>query len=434
MVFEHLVAQRARPPHHVARGTRSCCCGNTMMNTTTPDLVVFSHLRWDFVFQRPQHLLTRTARLRRVFFVEEPVIEASDFTPTLAMTPRDSGVQVVLPRLPGGLTRQQTDVLLQELLNTFMRQRVASRFISWYYTPMALAFTRGLKPLAVVYDCMDELSNFKGAPPELCTLEDELLRRADVVFTGGISLYEHKSAKHRNIHPFPSSVDTAHFGTARSTLSQPSVQQSIPRPRLGYAGVIDERFDVELVRAIAHQRPDWQFVLIGPVVKIDPDLLPRGPNIHYLGSQPYADLPAFLAGWDVALLPFARNEATRFISPTKTPEYLAAGLSVVSTSIRDVVRGYGECGLASIADEPEDFVTAIETALARHDEPRRRDRADAVLAGMSWDRTHDAMWRVIESVPEPLKVLPSRSSRYEHGSAIVAPQAVSASSPSNVSV
>lgn len=374
-----------------------------MRNTTTPpDLVVFSHLRWDFVFQRPQHLLSRSARRRRVYFVEEPLFEANR-VPVLEASKRDGGVTVVLPRLPAGLGRLEAACTLERLVDAFVRDHVSDRYIAWYYTPMALPFTRRLDPAAVVYDCMDELSNFKGAPPELCILENELLARADVVFTGGISLYEHKSAKHRNIHAFPSSVDVAHFGSARQTQQEPSDQRAIPGPRLGYAGVIDERFDSGLVGAVAAARPDWQFVLVGPVVKIDPASLPRAPNIHYLGSRAYAELPAYLAGWDVAMLPFARNDATRFISPTKTPEYLAAGLRVVSTSIRDVVRTYGECGLASIADDPSSFVAAVESSLTAGDDAARLARIDETLGGMSWDRTHEAMWRLIEQALAPAR-------------------------------
>src|SRR5690606_28943889 len=103
--------------------------------------------------------------------------------------------------------------------------------------------------------------------------------------------------------------------------------------RIGYAGVIDERIDLVLLDQVARARPDYQFVMLGPIAKIDPATLPQRGNIHYLGSKKYADLPRYLAGWDVAMMPFALNDATRFISPTKTPEYLAAGRRVVSTAI-----------------------------------------------------------------------------------------------------
>ncbi len=273
-------------------------------------------------------------------------------------------------------------------------------YVLWYYTPMAIALTVGLKPRAVVYDCMDELSLFRGAPQDLLRREEGLLAQADLVFTGGQSLYEAKRGRHPSVHAFPSSIEAAHFAQAREAQPEPVDQAGIPRPRLGYFGVIDERIDLDLLAALADSRPEWQIVLLGPVVKIDPVTLPRRENLRYLGMKSYAELPAYLAGWDVALLPFARNESTRFISPTKTPEYLAGGCPVVSTSIRDVVRPYGELGLVEIADEPGEVVMAIERCLAAVSDSGRRDRwlcrVDELLAGGSWDRTHRSMSDLID--------------------------------------
>jgi UDP-galactopyranose mutase len=248
---------------------------------------------------------------------------------------------------------------------------------------------------------MDELSAFAGAPPALREREAALMRRADVVFTGGHSLYEAKRDLHPNIHPLPSSVDVAHFARARVPRSEgePADQAPIPGPRLGFFGVVDERMDIDLLAAVADARPHWQIVMLGPVVKIDPANLPRRANVHWLGMKKYDELPAYLAGWDVALLPFARNASTRFISPTKTPEYLAAGKPVVSTSIRDVVRPYGEQGLVSIADTPADFVAAIESYLGETDETRstRGARVDDMLSRTSWDRTYDRVEELLQA-------------------------------------
>jgi UDP-galactopyranose mutase len=244
----------------------------------------------------------------------------------------------------------------------------------------------------VVFDCMDELSGFHGAPRELLSLEHDLLRRSDLVFTGGQSLYEAKKQRHPRVFAFPSSVDKAHFGTARSPQADPDDQRAIGRPRLGFFGVIDERLDLPLLDAIATARPEWQLVMLGPTVKIDPATLPRHPNVHYLGMKTYESLPAYLAGWDAALLPFAMNDATRFISPTKTPEYLAAGRSVVSTPIADVVKPYGEQGLVEIAGQPDEFVAAIERVLTTRD-AAWRGKVDAFLEGLSWDRTWAGMCR-----------------------------------------
>jgi UDP-galactopyranose mutase len=268
---------------------------------------------------------------------------------------------------------------------------------------MALGVTHELTADTVVYDCMDELSAFAGAPPELRQRELELFRRADVVFTGGQTLYEAKRSQHHNVHAFPSSVDVAHFAQARSLTADPPDQARIPHPRIGFFGVIDERMDYRLLRGVAEARPDWQIVLIGPTAKVDPSSLPRASNIHYLGPKSYADLPSYIAGWDVATLPFARNEATRFISPTKTPEYLAAGKPVVSTSIRDVVRPYGVRGLARIADDTPSFVEAIEAALAE-DGAETRHLADAFLSHLSWDETWVRMKRSIQAAAADRRV------------------------------
>jgi len=378
-------------------------------STKAPDLVCLSHLRWNFVFQRPQHLLTRCAQGQRVFFIEEPMFssDASVSSQTaggvgevgrLDVTQHESGVWVVVPHLPEGLSEEALNAAQQSLLDRLFAEHEISKYICWYYTPMAMGFTCHLEPLAVVYDCMDELSAFKGASPALRQREAELFNRANLVFTGGQSLYEAKRDQHANIYAFPSSVEVAHFAQARTIKEDPADQANIPHPRLGFYGVIDERMDLELLKGIAEARPDWHLVMIGPVVKIDPASLPRHENIHYLGGKDYKELPAYLAGWDLAMLPFARNESTRFISPTKTPEYLAASKPVVSTSIRDVVRPYGQERLVRIADTVEEFVAAAEAAMKEDcKESGWLDRVDTFLEQISWDRTWTSMRQLIES-------------------------------------
>ena len=356
-----------------------------------PDLICFSHLRWNFVFQRPQHLLTRCALERRVFYFEEPMY-VDDPDARLELQ-RSGAVTVAVPHLPQGC--DQTKVLRRLVDELLVTQRI-KQYVLWYYTPMALPFTRHLTPKTIVYDCMDELSAFANAPAELRDQEAELLRRAHLVFTGGQSLYEAKRHAHPFVHAFPSSVDVEHFAQARRITRDPEDQAAIPRPRLGFFGVIDERMDLELLRGVAEARPAWQLVMLGPVVKIDPTSLPTAANIHYLGSKTYQELPPYIAGWDVALLPFARNEATRFISPTKTPEYLAAGKPVVSTSIRDVVRPYGQQGLVRIADTVDAFVAACEAAIAE-DATRRLRSADVFLRQTSWDGTWTRMRHFVDS-------------------------------------
>ncbi|MEH2039167.1 UDP-galactopyranose mutase [Nostoc sp.] len=362
----------------------------------TPDIVCLSHLRWNFVYQRPQHLLTRCAQGKRVFFIEEPIFSEEPLA-SLDVNEDSNGVVVVVPHLPQGLSEEVINADLQVLIDSLFAEHNINKYICWYYTPMAIAFTRHLQPQAVVYDCMDELSAFQGASPTLKNYEAELFSRADLVFTGGQSLYESKVNQHPNVYAFPSSVDVAHFGQARN-LQEPEDQAHIPHPRLGFFGVIDERMDIELLAGIAEARPDWHLVIIGPVVKIDPANLPQHENIHYLGGRDYKQLPAYLAGWDLAMLPFARNESTRFISPTKTPEYLAAGRPVVSTSIRDVVRPYGESKLVRIADTVSEFVIAAEQAM-QEDTPASEwlSRVDVFLEKISWDRTWASMMKLIDS-------------------------------------
>jgi glycosyltransferase involved in cell wall biosynthesis len=359
-----------------------------------PDLVCLSHLRWNFVFQRPQHLMTRFATQRRVFFFEEPLFDVD--APELIVK-RDRGVYVCVPHLPHGLSHYGILAELRRLLSDLLSGQDVEHPIFWYYTPMALEFTRDLSTGVVVFDCMDELSAFAGAPPELIALETELLSRADLVFTGGESLFEAKRNRGRRVHAFPSSVDVAHFSKARSAQPEPADQAGIPHPRLGFFGVIDERMDTSLLADVAVMRPGWHLVILGPCVKIDAALLPAHPNIHYLGMKTYDELPAYLAGWDVALLPFARNGSTQFISPTKTPEYLAAGCPVVSTSVRDVIRPYGEQNLVAIADTAAQFVEAIEAALTALPTDWR-NRVDRFLSTKSWDRTWAEMSRMVDEV------------------------------------
>ena len=372
------------------------------------DLVCFSHLRWDFVYQRPQHLLSRCARKRRVFFIEEPIF--GNCSMRLDVREADPGVHVVVPHLPDGLRSEiAINAVMKEMTRQFFTDHGINEYVFWYYTPMALRFTEQFNPIASVYDCMDELSAFKGADSKLPALEKQLFSQVDLVFTGGQSLYEVKRNQHPNVYAFPSSIDASHFGKARKNVADPEDQAHIPHPRLGFFGVIDERFDIELLDAVAAKRPDWNFVIIGPVVKIDPDTLPKHSNIHYLGGKKYSELPEYLAGWDVALLLFARNESTRFISPTKTPEYLAAGKPVISTSIKDVVRPYGEMKLVEIADTADEFIAAAEEILSSSDRSEWLQKVDAFLENISWDKTWSQMSDLIDEVIErkrPARALP----------------------------
>lgn len=351
------------------------------------DLLCFSHLRWHFVTQRPQHLLARAAKDRRVFYFEEPIFHDPDGSrnlPTLEVETLSEHLAIVRPHLFHG---DDAALVQERLLLEFVADNIGGEYDAWFFTPMARSFTQQLRPRVLIYDCMDELKNFRHAPTALSQYEHDLMLQADVVFTGGKSLFESKRSCHPHVSLFPSSIEGDHFAAAlEPALQEPADQQCIPHPRAGFYGVIDERFDIDLMRTLAALRPAVHFVILGPLAKIEPTSLPRAANINYLGSKNYRDLPAYLSGWDVALLPFAMNEATKYISPTKTPEYLAAGRRVVSTPIRDVVTEYGDAGLVDIASTAEEFAVAIDRALRPPAEDWSQRVADK-LRRTSWDST-----------------------------------------------
>ena len=352
------------------------------------DLICFSHLRWNFVYQRPQHLMSRIAKTNRVFFFEEPIFDDGMHYDVN----KNEGVFIIVPHLTHGMTDQQILDHQRDFLSGLLVNMNIHRYVLWYSTPMALPISDHLQPLIRIYDCMDELSGFKFAPQALKQLEEKLMSMADIVFTGGHSLYEAKKDQHHNIHPFPSSIDYNHFSKARCIIQDPADQQNIPHPRFGFHGVIDERMNMGLLAEVANQRKDWHFVLIGPVAKINEEDLPRQSNIHYLGMKNYTELPSYLSGWDIAIMPFALNESTRYISPTKTPEYLAAGKPVISTPINDVIRHYHT--VVNFAATAEDFIQVAENDIENDDVWLHH--VDKLLKENSWDKTWNRMNELIE--------------------------------------
>ncbi|MFK0692820.1 glycosyltransferase family 1 protein [Mesorhizobium sp. IMUNJ 23033] len=368
-------------------------------------ILCFSHLRWNFVYQRPQHILTLASKTTKVIYFEEPIFEhvPQAFMRSNAVS---GSIKVITPVLPVGIAPSDADAVQRRFVDLIVASTPQEHLTIWYYTPMALRFSDHLTCDVCVYDCMDELSAFKEAPPELIQMERQLLDRADVVFTGGQSLYEAKRGLHRSMFPFPSSIDFTHFHQARVPGKDAVDQEQIPHPRVGYFGVIDERLDAGLVADTALRMPDVHFVMVGPVVKIDPEGLPKAENLHWLGSKDYADLPRYLRHWDAGWMPFALNAATRYISPTKTPEFLAAGVPLVSTAIVDVVRAYGAEGLVEIVDA-NDVEAKLRSVLARP-----RDcllmQIDAYLLDMSWEKTWSAMAVHIQRARSTRNILPFR--------------------------
>lgn len=378
--------------------------GMDLLNDNSPvkikNIICFSHLRWNFVFQRPQHLLSRWAKDSRVFYFEEPIMGNFDTNFLKTVYSKNLNLTIITPHIKDTYGEKEVNLYLNESVHEIIKWYHITDYLLWYLTPMAVEFTHGLHPKSVVYDSMDELSCFKGAHPNMLKNENILFSMADVVFTGGHNLYEFKKHRHHNIHPMPSSIDQAHFESGLGS-DDTADQASIAHPRVGFFGVLDERLDIELVDQLALQMPEVHFVMVGPVVKIDPATLPRHENIHYLGQKSYEELPFYLAHWDVAFLPFAKNDSTRFISPTKIPEYLAAGKPVVSTSIRDVIMPYGEMGMVEIADSVNDFSSAIYRLLEQKDnrgwERMVKDHLKKNSWDLTWSKMRDIIYRTLET-------------------------------------
>jgi glycosyltransferase involved in cell wall biosynthesis len=378
----------------------------TLPDPSRPILLCLSHLRWNFVYQRPQHLMSRFAKMFQVLFFEEPVASEGS-TSWLEVVHTDEGVRLLIPHLPAQhIGSEEGTAHLRGLLDRYLSMAGVDPIL-WYYTPMSLAYTNHINTPLAIYDCMDELSAFAEAPPQLMDYEKTLFKKVDIVFTGGYSLYEAKRKQHLKVYAMPSSVDLGHFSRARQKNQQPHDQANIKGLKIGFYGVIDERIDLNLIKDIAIARPEWQIVMIGPVLKINPQTLPKLHNIHYLGPKTYDELPIYLSGWEVALMPFAINRSTRYISPTKTPEYLAGGRPVVSTPIQDVVRMYGKSELVLIAGDSQSFTHSIEVALTMMENVSLVSaNADKILRDMSWDKT----WQKINMLmQEELQSIPARS-------------------------
>ena len=365
-------------------------------------LIVHSHLRWDFVWQRPQQILSRFARDRSVLYVEEAVFTDDVGHGSLDVTQPTPRIYRVVPRLPTHL-RDSYDAAaarVRTLLTDLIGESgmLAGRFddaVQWFYTPMAAPVMVGsFDECGVVYDCMDELSQFRFAPQDIGARERQLMASADVVFTGGRRLYEAKARHHDNVHFFGCGVDSDHFGLARrSDTTVPSDIAALPKPVFGYFGVVDERLDYDLIARLADAFPTGSLVFVGPLAKVDPRELPRHTNIHWLGQRPYDALPQYVRGFDVCLMPFALNAATEFINPTKTLEYMAAGKPILSTAVADVVRNFAP--IVRVAESADAFVRQAEDALAP--DADRIAQGIALASASSWESIVAAMDRLVAS-------------------------------------
>lgn len=360
-------------------------------------MVVHCHLRWDGVWQRPQQLLSRMAKRRRIAFIEEPIFVENE-APRLAVR-EEGGITVVQPHvppqeewLPRISTRNQQ--IIRDLVAPFLQEQGFTGGIRWHYAPMATYMRDLTDDHLVIYDCMDELSAFKGAPKELVDCERELMQEAALMFTGGLSMWLNKKQHHSNCHRFDSGVDVEHFQQAtRPETEIPADARNLPHPIIGYYGVIDERMDYDAIRALSAAFPEGTILLIGPVTKVDPAELPKASNIVYLGQRGYADLPRYLKAFDVALVPFADNPATKFLSPTKTLEYFAGGKPVVSSPVKDVVENYSD--IVRLAYSPEEYVAAVKAALTE-------DNSERIRRGLekAQEKTWDAIVEQMETLME----------------------------------
>jgi glycosyltransferase involved in cell wall biosynthesis len=367
------------------------------------DLVCISHVRWDYVWQRPQHLLSRLAHNYRVLFVEEPIASTAKSQPSLEVFIGKGTLNLTVIRLIQPVQKNRwighSDPLTQrtynKMLTDYLNVHGIRNPILWLYTPMASEFVSVIPHKLLIFDAIDQLSGFKGAPAELIDREENVLQSADAVFTGGISLYRDKRPFNRQTYLFPNGVDVEHFASAStpSAFERPADLDGIPAPILGYWGVVDERVDFDLLAEVARQRPDWHFVLIGPISKIEESDLPQASNLHYLGMKAYNQLPAYLAYFDVALIPFGQNDKTRYVSPTKTLEYMAAHKPIVSTPIHDVVELYDEA--VRIARTPDQFIAQVEDALNKPE--TRSSKVDELLALYSWDNIAQEMFNIIQA-------------------------------------
>jgi len=347
---------------------------------TTYDMVVFCHLRWEFVYQRPQHLISRFAKNFKILFIEEPIgRDGSGESGKLTII--NENLHVLQPKV--NVIDEIADILPEYILNKSVE-------IGWFYSAAFVPLLDAFDFESIVYDCMDELTLFKGAPAELLVQEKFLIANAHIVFTGGKSLYESKKTMHGNVFCFPSSVDREHFEKALNGIAIPEDVASLTKPIAGYYGVIDERIDMKLLEETAKMNPDVDFVMVGPLAKITDADLPKPGNIHYPGMRSYEELPHYLKAFSVAIMPFAMNDATKFISPTKTLEYISAGKPIISTPVKDVVRDYSHC--VSIVETAEEFSTALRKILSET-EPNLPRRANycRILERTSWDNTAEKM-------------------------------------------
>jgi glycosyltransferase involved in cell wall biosynthesis len=363
------IKNQTRTNHPVARENQS------FHKPQDYDMVVLCHLRWEFVYQRPQHIISRLANDYKILFIEEPIVGSNSTLKKI-----NDQLHVLQPQV-----EKIEDI--PEVLPQFIKNKNIP--IGWFYSASFSPLLSYFDFNQIVYDCMDELSLFKGAPLHLIEQEKYLIGHVDILFTGGKSLYESKKQLHSNVYCFPSSVDYHHFSKAKNGIVVPNDIKNISSPIVGYFGVIDERIDLQLLHQTAQKASNVSFVMIGPLAKIEASELPQEPNIHYLGMKTYQELPNYLKHFNIAMMPFALNEATKYISPTKTLEYMAANKPIISTKITDVVRDYQHC--VALISSAEEFYQNIISTLNNSNTPSIEKDYQEILEKTSWNNTVEHM-------------------------------------------
>jgi glycosyltransferase involved in cell wall biosynthesis len=368
-------------------------------------IIVHSHLGWDWVWQRPQQFHSRLSKTHPVLFVEGPIpseeVEKSRVTlREISDYPNIVVLQMVVPASRFRTDGAWVDTERRRLVQTVLEGPLGRSFenpVQWFYDPMAVtAFLGHMDESAVVYDCMDELSQFKGAPRELVRRERELLNAADVVFAGGPKMARSKARFNSNCHSYGCGVDIKHFGKARHAATKvPQDVAQLSGPVLGYIGVVDERLDYDLLANLADHNPAWSIAIVGPHTKVDPADFPKRDNLHFLGGRDYSQLPAYAKAFDVCMMPFAKNEATEYINPTKALEYMATGRPIVSTDVEDVVLQFSD--VVEIAVTHDEFIAGCERSIAQPS--LRRINAGLKMAkNNSWDSIVAQLERHVEDI------------------------------------
>lgn len=349
------------------------------------DMIVFCHLRWHFVYQRPQHIISRISKTMKTLFIEEPLYNNES---------KESGNLIIINDMLHVLQPNVKDI---ESIAAIIPEYVKNKDIpvGWFYSAIFCPLSECIDFETIVYDCMEELSLLKGSAKNVINQEKYLISNADIIFTSGKSLYELKKQWHTNVHCFPSSVDEPHFAKALNGIKVADDVANLQSPIVGYYGVIDERIDFALLHETALKLPNVSFVMIGPLSKIEKNDLPQEDNIHYLGMKSYNELPHYLKAFDIAMIPFAVNDTTKYISPTKTLEYMSAGKPIISTKITDIVHDYGIC--LSMVESADEFYEAIKFALDKTDHFSMELEYHKILKKTSWDITAVKMKSIIKT-------------------------------------